>query len=80
MLSRLLREHQARQSERRELQGEPAPPRPSRGLIGWGGAAPCCLIGPRSRQSGRRGEGEGGGQRWLRALCVTSRGGATTRC
>lgn len=35
MLSRLLREHQARQSERRELQGEPAPPRLSRGLIGW---------------------------------------------
>uniref|UniRef100_A0A8D0KXM5 Uncharacterized protein n=1 Tax=Strix occidentalis caurina TaxID=311401 RepID=A0A8D0KXM5_STROC len=36
MLSRLLKEHQARQSERRELQGEPAPrphgdrPRPAR--------------------------------------------------
>ncbi|KAK2514503.1 hypothetical protein Q9966_015742 [Columba livia] len=28
MLSRLLKEHQARQSERRELQGEPAPPVP----------------------------------------------------
>lgn len=43
MLSRLLKEHQARQSERRELQGEPAPPSPWQPALPLaGGAATHC--------------------------------------
>ncbi|KAM6233460.1 biogenesis of lysosome-related organelles complex 1 subunit 1 isoform 1-T1 [Porphyrio hochstetteri] len=39
MLSRLLKEHQARQSERRELQGEPAPAPRGAARLAEGGAA-----------------------------------------
>ena len=61
MLSRLLREHQARQSERRELQGEPAPPRPSRGLIGWEEGGAPRLVASLARGAANRGRVGGGG-------------------